>query len=70
MTKQQAEGIYALTSSQYWKFLAEVLAKDLENFYMELETCKPERLQSIQGGIAQTRKILNIKKEAEDLLNK
>ena len=70
MNKAQAEGIYALTSSQYWKFLSEVLEKDIDNFHIESETCKIERLQLIQGGIAQARKILNVQKEAESLLNK
>lgn len=70
MTKQQADNIYALTSSQYWRSFEAVLNEQLQAYQTELETCKQERLPKIQGSIIQIRSTLAIRRDAEALLEK
>ena len=70
MTKQQADKIYALTSSNNWQAFEEVLNERLVNLYTELESCSESRLPRIQGNIEQIRFNLSIRNLAESLLEK
>ena len=70
MTKQQADKIYALTSSSNWSVFEDVLFERLESLQIELESCNADRLAKIQGNIEQIRFNLNIRNLAEDLLEK
>ena len=70
VTKQQADKIYALTSSNNWQAFEEVLNERLANLYTELESCSESRLPRIQGNIEQIRFNLSIRNLAESLLEK
>jgi len=70
VTKQQADKIYALTSSNNWQTFEEVLNERLANLYTELESCSESRLSRIQGNIEQIRFSLSIRNLAESLLEK
>lgn len=68
MNRKQAEQIYMLSSYPQWQALSDVLAEDLQQFYLELSECSPENVRRLQGEIAQTKRILNIRNSAEQLL--
>jgi len=70
MTKQQADKIYALTSSNNWQALEEVLNEQLRAYQYELENCSADRLYIVRGAIIQIRTILSIRNSAEELLEK
>jgi len=70
VTKQQADKIYALTSSNNWQAFEEVLNERLVNLHTELESCSESRLPRIQGNIEQIRFNLSIRNLAESLLEK
>jgi hypothetical protein len=70
MTKQQADKIYALTSSTNWQAFEEVLNERLGLLQTELESCNADRLPKIQGNIEQIRFNLNVRTLAEELLEK
>jgi len=70
MTKQQADKIYALTSSSNWQAFEEVLNEQLRAYQHELESCSENRLYIARGAIAQIRTTLSIRNSAEELLEK
>lgn len=70
MTKQQAQAIYQLTAQPQWAAFVEVQQERIDKIHDELESVNSERLQYLQGQVQAIKKVLSLRKEAEEVLNK